>query len=450
MTDHEHPTARPMRHESAGRAAVALFALGMTAGMLVLLIAFALFPEREDPTTAEFRAVREFAEEHFVREVDSEELMTRALKGMLDDLDPYSRYYDRVNSERVRREIEGDFRGIGVVFRAPVDEGQVLFPVANSPAGEAGVRVGDRILTVDGAPITGLDFDAIQDRLTPRGERYVDVRVVGLDGVTRDLTIEPRILIDPTVRHAELLDAAPEVGYLTVRAFSNNTADEFDAAVMTLRAAGAKALIVDLRYNYGGVLDAAVQMVGRFIEDGVVVSSEGRVQREVHRADDVEAAFAGMPLVVLVNGDSASASEVFAGALQDHRAAVLVGEPTYGKGMLQTTRSFPQFGSRAKVTSAYFYSPSRRNFERTSEEGRQYGIQPDLLVPLETKVLAKIYAWIVRYDVPSAAIDDLIAWDAEEGGTILPTPPPDPQLDAAIALLTGKRPAPSRLPTPKD
>ena len=432
-----------------GRAAAALFALGMTAGMLVLLIAFALYPEKRNPTTAEFEAVRDFAENHFVQDIDSEELMVRALHGMLDELDLYSRYYERDASERVRREIDGDFRGIGVVFREPIGEGQILFPVDDSPAMAAGLRPGDRIVEIDGESIAGLDGDMIRDRLAPRGRSTVGLSVIGLDGDRRELTIEPRVLVDPTVRHAELLDAAPDVGYLTIRAFSNNTAAEFDAAVQALRNAGARGLIVDLRWNYGGVLDAAVQMVGRFVESGVVVSSEGRRQREVHRADEFEARFAGMPLCVLVDGESASASEIFAGALQDHRAGVVVGQPTFGKGMLQTTRSFPRFGSRAKVTSAYFYSPSRRNFERTSD-GRDHGILPDLLVEIDPLASVEIHRWLGRYDPPLSVLDDLFRWEAESGESILPLPPNDPLLDAAVRRLRGDRPLPHRFGRAED
>ena len=423
-----------------------MFALGMMAGMLVLLIAFALYPEPEDPTTAEFEAIRVFTEEHFVQDIDAEELMVRALHGMLDKLDRYSRYYERSKSERIRREIDGDFLGIGVVFRAPTEDGQIMFPVHDSPALEAGMRVGDTIVEIDGESIEGLDADEIRSRLARNSQRTISLHVVGLDGEMRDLTIEPRVLVDPTVRHAHLLEQAPEIGYLTVRSFSNNTQDEFDKTVKALREAGARALIVDLRWNYGGVLDAAIQMAGRFIDSGVVVSSEGRLHSEIHLADDFESLFAGMPLCILVDKDSASASEVLAGALQDHRVGVVIGEPTFGKGMLQTTRSFPQFGSRAKVTSAYFYSPSHRNFERTSDAGRDHGILPDYLVEIDDAARHAVHIWLGRYDPPLAALEDLARWEDESGESILPRPPADAQLDAAVRLLRGERPPPHQSP----
>ncbi len=423
-------------------AALALFSLGITSGMLILLIAFTLVPEAKNPTTEEFDAIRSFAEEHFVREVDDEELMVRALHGMLDDLDPYSRYYERALSERVRREIDGDFRGIGVVFTQPTSDAQVLFPIEDSPASEAGVQVGDRILEINGESVAGLDGSELRSRLAPAGVRTVELRVEGLDGRLRDLSLEPRLLVDPTVRHAGVLEGAPGVGYLAVRSFTNNTTREFDAAVSSLIEQGISGLVIDLRYNYGGVLDAAVHMAGRFIDRGIVVSSEGRRQSEVHLADIVEPLFAGLDVCVLVDGDSASASEVLAGALQDHRLAVVVGEPTFGKGMLQTTRSFPRFGSRAKVTSAYFYSPSHRNFERTADPDRDHGILPDLEVSIDPQLRRSLHAWIARYDPPTESLAALLRWEQEADRVLLPEPPIDPQLSAAIALLRGDRPVP--------
>ncbi len=441
------PSRGPTEGERASStsAAIALFSLGMTAGMLLLLIGFRLTPERGDPGVAEFERIRAFAGQHFVRDITTEELTARALHGMLDDLDPYSRYYDREVSERVRREIDGDFRGIGVVFKPPTADAEILFPIDDSPAAEAGVRVGDRILEIEGESVAGLSGNEIRERLDPQGLDKMRLRVMGRDGEVRSLTMEPKILVDPSVRHTEIIDGSPHIGYLTVRGFSNNTASEFDAAIMVLRERGVTALVIDLRFNYGGVLDAAVQMAGRFLSKGVVVSSEGRSRQSEHRADGIEALFEGMRVCVLVDGDSASASEVLAGALQDYRVAVVVGEPTFGKGMLQTTRVFPEYGSRAKVTSAYFYSPSHRNFERTADPDRDYGILPDLTVAIDEAQRRAIHGWLARYDPPGELLGELIAWQNESGERILPVPPADPQLDAALALLRGEGAGPHRM-----
>jgi C-terminal processing protease CtpA/Prc len=157
------------------------------------------------------------------------------------------------------------------------------------------------------------------------------------------------------------------------------------------------------------------------------------------------ARYADMPTVVLVDGQSASASEVLAGALQDHRVAVVVGEPTYGKGMLQTIRTFPSFGSHAKVTSAYYYSPSKRNFERSVDEGREWGILPDVHVSVDDPTRQRVASHLSRYDPPAELMDELRAFEAREGAPLLGIPPDDPQLAAALALFAGERPGPTAL-----
>lgn len=426
-----------------GSVAIALFALGMTAGMLTLLIAFQLAPEPRDEEAAEFSAVRDFAKSHYVREIQGDELADNAFSGMLGGLDPFSRYFDEEDSESQRRSVDGDFRGIGIAFRTLRPETQILFPMKGSPAWEAGIQVGDTVLAIDGESLDGLDRQAARARFDPAGRDHLDILVRGLDGERRSLVVEPEILVDPTVRHARMLPDAPGVGYLAVLKFTGHTAEEFDAAMTQLVDRGARAVVLDLRGNRGGVLSAAVHLAGRFLGSGVVVSSEGRISREVHLADDVEALFEAIELCILTDGLSASASEVLAGALQDHRAAVIVGEPTYGKGVIQTTRAFPRFKSRAKVTSGYFYSPSHRNFDRGSDPTRDFGILPDVWVPIDEGARKVLHDWLASYDPPVEALDAMARWEQSSGEVLLPEPPEDPQLEAALALLRGEAPGPS-------
>jgi N6-L-threonylcarbamoyladenine synthase len=184
-----------------------------------------------------------------------------------------------------------------------------------------------------------------------------------------------------------MLDPASSIGYLAILSFSRQTPQEFDQSFQWLQQLGMRGMILDLRRNYGGVLESAVAIARRFVpatDEGsrsvpasdLIVSTEGRGDPIYYRADSREALYAGFPLVVLVDGDSASASEVLAGALQDHRVAVVTGSPTYGKGMVQTIRRFQERGTMAKVTSAYYYSPTHRNFERTVDPDRVW-IPPD-------------------------------------------------------------------------
>ncbi|MEM7516039.1 MAG: S41 family peptidase, partial [Planctomycetota bacterium] len=252
------------------------------------------------------------------------------------------------------------------------------------------------------------------------------------------------------VRHARLLDLERGIGYLSIHSFSRTTTAEFEQAFDELRESGMRSLVLDLRGNFGGVLSSAIDIAARFIPDGTLVSTEGQGPPEVYIADPKIATLKGFPLVVLVDGNSASASEVLAAALQDHRAGVVVGAPTYGKGLVQSIRRFPGRKTIAKVTSSYYYTPSHQNLERTLDEGRDYGILPDVEVALERAERNAIYGFLGGYSPPTRALTALLEWQAETEGEVIPRPPADAQLEAATALLQGNRPGPTRLSSEID
>jgi len=414
--------------------------VGLVVGVLIAAITVELWPTQPDRSLEHFTQVRDFVRETYVREVTDDELVEDALHGMLSGLDSYSRFYDRLESEALNRETVGRYTGIGVVFRQPVKEGQVLFALPSSPADRAGVQVGDRFVRVNGNKVAGLPDNGLRDLLKATEDGLLSVDVVGRDGEKRSLTIEPDEIIDPTVRHTTMLDAENKIGYIAVLSFSRETDEEFDRAIEFLLDRGMEALVLDLRHNYGGVLESAARIAERFIASGVIVSTEGRGEPSVYYADPTRAAHNGLPLVVLVDGDSASASEVLAGALQDHRVAVVAGSPTYGKGMVQNIRPFTPFGTVAKVTSSYYYTPTHRNFERSATGGKDFGIQPDVRVPVSELERRVIHEFLDRYGPPLQAIAALETWEAEENSFLLARHPPDPQLDAALALFGGKRP----------
>jgi carboxyl-terminal processing protease len=407
--------------------------------MVALALIQALLPSREPDDVVHYREVRRFVLDHFVRDVDPDQLVEDALEGMLANLDEYSRYYGQAESVRVDRETRGRFTGIGVVFRAPVAAGQVLFPVPGGPAETAGLQVGDTLISIDGEPVAAGDERALRERLRgePRSEVLLGVR--GLDGSEREHRVVRQSLVDPTVRHVRLADEERAIGYVFVSSFSRETGGEFDEACEWLADAGMQGLILDLRDNPGGVLEGAVDLARRFIPEGVIVSTEGRGAPEVLRADPGAARLEGMPLVVLVDGGSASASEVLAGALQDHRVAVVLGEPTHGKGVVQTIRRYDERGTIAKVTTSYFYTPSHRNLERDPAEGREWGIMPDFEVTLSDEQRARVLRFLLRYGPPRELVARLRAWEEAEGVALLDEHPVDPQLDAALALLRGER-----------
>ena len=387
-----------------------------------------------------YRETRNFILSSYVVPLDADTVADLALRGMVESLDEYSRYYDRQAIAALSRDTSGVYRGLGVVF-APIDPvGQVLFALPDSPADLAGIGVGDRLLRAEGEEVASLDMPDLRSILSEDRPDPLQLRVLDADGSERDVEVLTRELVDPTVRHARLLDPERGIGYLAITSFSQKTPSEFDAAVEILRERGLRGLIVDVRGNLGGVLQASVEIANRFLSEGLIVSHEGREETAVFEADPEQAWYEGLPLVILVDGDSASASEVFAAALGEHRVAVTVGSPTYGKGMVQQVRALNDEQGVIKLTTSYYYTPSHRNIERTVEEAWDWGLWPDLeveLTPLET---AEIHAHLGTYSPPAESVDALRAWEARLGIDLVRPHPADAQLDAAVALLEGRRP----------
>lgn len=422
-----------------------MFLMGSLFGALLMTLVVELLPAREESDVAHYREVREFVRSSYVGEVDVDRLVERAMEGLVKSLDPYSRYYDDPSSTaQLDRETSGQYTGIGVVFLPKEDQGglQVLFPVSGSPAARTGLRVGDRLVEVEGRDVGEMSPDDVRAALRGTPGSKLGLVVEGLDGQRRRIETPREVLLDPTVRHAELVDPGLGIAYVAITSFSRETCEEFDAALRELSAAGMRALVLDLRANPGGVLTSAVRVARRFVPEGVIVSTEGRGLPVVHRAVRSEAWYAGLPLVVLIDGATASAGEVLAAAVQDHRLAVLVGAPTHGKGVVQTVRRFPERDTIAKVTSSYYYTPAGRNLERNPGFGREHGILPDVEIPIGDSQRARIHAFLRRYTPPLAALEELRLWEHTQGVELLERRPDDPQLAAAIDLLRGRRPGP--------
>jgi carboxyl-terminal processing protease len=274
-----------------------------------------------------------------------------------------------------------------------------------------------------------------------RGEAgsVTTLTLVNLDGEERQVEVTRASLLDPTVRHPHLIDDEKKIGYLALTSFSRETTEEFDRAMTVLGERNMEGLILDLRGNPGGILVAAVNLARHFVPDGVITKTRGRGEPVIYERgpnDEIEPKV--LPLVVLVDGGSASASEVLAGALQDHRAAVLVGSPTYGKARVQSVRHFEDANAIVKVTSSYYTTPSGRDLERSSE--RPWGLWPDVVIELDPQAEALIHRHINRYDPPAEVLEELFAWEDSSGEELLPRDPEDPQLEAALALLHGERP----------
>jgi carboxyl-terminal processing protease len=413
-----------------------VFAAGLSVGVLSAVLVASL---RRDAGIDAVRAVRDLASESFVDELDADALVDDALRGMVEGLDRYSHYYGREEIARLERETSGEFRGIGVVFRPPSRDGQILFPLPDSPAGRAGIRVGDRIASLNASPVAAMGPGELQRRIQEGGGAELRITLVGLDGGEREVAVLPERLVDPTVRHARLLDPECGIGYLAILSFSHRTPQEFDHTVAELQREGLRALVIDLRANPGGILDAAVAIANRFVASGALVATKTRVSTQILEARPQDATLAGMPLTILTDGGSASASEVLAGALQDHSAAVVVGEPTYGKGTVQTLTRLASDRAIVKMTTATYYTPAWRSIERGPNG--QGGLVPDVQVELEDEARAAIHRHLASYSPPPSLVAEIREWELATGLDLVPLAPEDPQLDAALALLRGEAPA---------
>lgn len=413
---------------------------GTAFGLSLGLVVWHFRGAGEDPDLARYAEVRDYVRENYVRDVGGEQLLDQALHGMVQALDPYSRFYGESEIAALERETTGHYKGIGVVFAQPTQEARVLYTLPGSPAEKAGLRSGDKILAVAGKPVEAMAPGELRSTLAAPDRGEIELALLGRDRHERRVSIGQEALIDPTVRHGRIVDPELGIGYLAILAFSQETPDEFDREVERLKGQGLRALVVDVRGDLGGVLRAATEIANRFVREGLLVSHGGRDAAVRYEADPDEATLAGMPLVVLVDGESASASEVFAAALQEHRAAAIVGAPTYGKGMVQQVKAFGEGEMVVKLITSYYYTPSHRNIERTVDGAWAHGLLPDVQVDLTPDEVDAVHAYLQSYSPPEHCLEDLASWERDEGRTLYPRPPPDAQLDAAIALFRGERP----------
>lgn len=413
---------------------------GLALGLSIGLIVWKVRPFASNGDLERYREVRDWVRSRYVRETTDSELLEHALHGMVDALDPYSRFYGAAEVAQLRRETSGHYTGIGVVFATPLSDARVLFTLPSSPARKAGIRVGDQLLRVAGKPVADMAPGELRALLGQPDRGPIEVAVLGRDQLERSAQIDNEALVDPSVRHARIVDAQLGVGALSILSFSQETADEFDAAVRELQAQGMKALIVDLRGNLGGVLRSAVRVANRFIPRGRIVSHEGRNETIRYNAEPELATLAGLPLVVLVDGESASASEVLAAALQEHRAAAVIGVSTYGKGMVQQVRTFGADEMVVKLITSYYYTPSHRNLERTVDGAWSVGVLPDIELQLTQSETDALRAWRASYSPPADLREQIEAWEREEGRALSPQPPPDAHVETALELFRGRRP----------
>lgn len=419
------------------------FLAGLVLGALLVWAVLAGPWRSPEADLEHYREVRDFAKSAFVREVSDDALLSSALHGLADGLDDYSQYFDAEEARLLQRETSGRYFGLGVVLERPFSKARILFPLAGGPAAAAGVRVGDRIVAIDGRPVGEIDEAAFKKIVSGSEPHDVELVLAGLDGVERALVVRTAEVVEPTVKHERILDRERGVGYLAITSFSRETPDEFRDALARLKADGMSALVIDLRGNPGGVLVAAVDVARAFVHEGLIVSTEGRGEPVRHVAEPGKSVWRGLPLAVLVDEGSASASEVLAAALQEHRAAVLVGAPTFGKGLVQSLHRFGDPGPVLKVSTSYYYTPSHANLEHSADPSKPRGIQPDLLVELPPAEREEVRMRLLRASPAREYAAALEAWERESGEKVVPEIPIDAQVRAALDLFAGTRPDPS-------
>ena len=321
---------------------------------------------------ARLEAIRSTLVEDYYREVDEDALIEGAIRGMMDALeDPYTFYYTPDELQRRDAQSEGVYSGLGVLVQNNADgEIEIIRVYEGGPADAAGAQAGDRIVAVDGISVSGGSVEALSDAVgRMRGEdgSAVELRVRREDELL-DLTL---IRGDVHVSNVNSAVLEGDVGYIEICQFSGDDVEGFRAAIAELQAANVRGLIVDLRNNPGGLLSHVMEIADLLLPEGEVVHIENRAGERVSYSSDAQ--YWDVPLVVLINGMSASASEILAAAVQDFDRGALVGTRSYGKGIVQSLLVFESDGAGMQYTSATYYTPSGNCIHGT-------GVAPDIVV----------------------------------------------------------------------
>lgn len=319
--------------------------------------------------------VQEIIEKNYYKNVKQEELVNGALKGMVASLnDPYSVYYTKDEFKKYNEKMNGKYTGIGLVIKTDPSDGlaYVVQVYEGSPAEAAGVRVNDKLLSADGEKLSGLDLETIAEKIAGPEGTFVTLVIVQVGKqLTKKIERKP---VEMNMVTEKMIDN--EIGQIAIAQFNGDCVEGFQKAMNDLIKKNAKGVIIDLRNNPGGLLSDVCKILDMILPAGTIVYTQNKEGKQDTYSSD--ASFWDIPMVVLVNGYSASASEVFAGAVQDYGRAKLVGIKTYGKGIVQTILPIEKTGAGIKITTSHYYTPKGRNINGT-------GIIPDYVVELQLK-----------------------------------------------------------------
>ena len=328
-------------------------------------------------------------ERNYVQPIDRRELMEAAIRGMLTKLDPHSAYIPPAELDRFKSSVENEFGGIGVTVTLESGQLTVVSPILGSPAYRAGIRAGDALAEIDGQATTGWTIDEAVRKVKGKAGTTVKIMVKHAESGKVETLEMPRELVrvdsvlgdrrkaDDTWNY--FLDEEKKIGYVRITNFSRHTTDELRTAVGELTRAGMTGLIVDLRFNPGGLLSTAIEVSDLFVADGRIVSTAGRSGPQRVWDAQKDGTFEGFPIAVLINHTSASASEILAACLQDHYVATIIGERTWGKGSVQNVIELEEGKSALKLTTAGYLRPSGKNIHRRegAADADEWGVRPD-------------------------------------------------------------------------
>lgn len=423
---------------------VIVLALGVNlliGARLYLNSAQAVEEDQAYPSLKLFSFVLEKVRKDYVdgQKLTYQELVYGALKGMLNTLDPHSEFMDAEKYKELQNDTQGAFGGLGIVISMKDNFVTVVAPMEDTPGFRAGILSGDRIVKIDGKSTEKMGLPEAVKYL--RGEPGSEVKITIFrpsSGQTRDYTLKRAVINIDMVKDINSKREFPlgenKIGYVRLVQFGEKTSDDLEVALKKLKAQGMQALILDLRGNPGGLLEQAVEVCEKFLpREELVVTTEGRnpAQTSVRKAKGRGDELHNMPIVVLVNLGSASASEIVAGCLQDLKRAIVLGEKTFGKGSVQSILPL-QDGSALRLTTAKYYTPSHKVIH-------EEGITPDIVVPVTDEEERDIL--LQRTPGGLESLDEKDRQRVEKSH--------DPQLDRAMDLLKGITLFTQRAPWPE-
>ncbi|MCA9080193.1 MAG: S41 family peptidase [Planctomycetaceae bacterium] len=374
---------------------LALLGLALSFGWVVGISAAHAQDEETYELMRVFVDTFEEIDRNYVTDVDRRELIEAAIRGMLAELDPYSDFISPEDLDNFNEAVEQEFGGVGirVNFNRAERAIEVMTPIPGSPAYKAGIQAGDRVVGIEGKAVKDFEHDREIDtavkmlRGAPGEEVTVTVQRKDSEKTDDIKLVRELIQLDTVLgyKHNDdgswnfFYDDEQKIGYLRLTHFTRRSADEVRAAVKQQLRDGMQALVLDLRFNPGGLLQAAVEICDMFLEDGVIVSTEGRNSRPRNWTAKRFGTFEQFPMAILVNRYSASASEIVSACLQDHDRAVVVGERSWGKGSVQNVTELEDGKSALKLTTAAYHRPSGKNIHRSPKatEADEWGVTPN-------------------------------------------------------------------------